>query len=63
MSREFRGDQVILSVKLDSGAMIRSRRRSFSTLPAGSRVRVSPGEDDPVRGLHGGWIEYVCVGP
>ena len=42
MSREFRGDQVILSVKLDSGAMIRSRRRSFSTLPAGSRVRVSP---------------------
>ena len=42
MSREFRGDQVMLSVKLDSGAVIRSRRRSFSTLPAGSRVRVSP---------------------
>ena len=42
VSREFRGDQVILSVKLDSGSVVRSRRRSFSTLPAGSRVRVSP---------------------
>lgn len=42
VAREFRGDQVILSVRLDSGAVVRSRRRSFSTLPAGSRVRVSP---------------------
>ena len=42
VAREFRGDQVILSVKLDSGTTVRSRRRSFSTLPAGSRVRVSP---------------------
>ena len=41
VAREFRGDQVILSVRLDSGAIVRSRRRSFSTLPAGSRVRVS----------------------
>ena len=40
-SREFRGDQVVLQVKLDSGAEVRSRRRSFSTMPAGSRVRVS----------------------
>ena len=42
VAREFRGDQVILSVRLNSGAIVRSRRRSFSTLPAGSRVRVSP---------------------
>ena len=41
-AREFRGDQVVLSVQLDSGATVRSRRRSFSTLPAGSRVRVTP---------------------
>ena len=42
VSREFRGDDVILRVRLDSGAEVRSRRRSFSTLPAGSRVRVAP---------------------
>ncbi len=42
VAREFRGDQVVLSVRLDSGTLVRSRRRSFSTLPAGSRVRVSP---------------------
>ncbi len=41
-SREFRGDEVILKVILDSGASVRSRRRSFSRLPAGSRVRVIP---------------------
>ena len=42
VSREFRGDEVILKVRLDSGSIVRSRRRSFSTLPAGSRVRTSP---------------------
>ena len=42
VSREFRGDEVILKVRLDSGSTVRSRRRSFSTLPAGSRVRPSP---------------------
>ncbi len=42
VAREFRGDQVILSVRLESGETVRSRRRSFSTLPAGSRVRISP---------------------
>ncbi len=41
-SREFRGDEVILKVLLDSGESVRSRRRSFSRLPAGSRVRVIP---------------------
>ena len=40
-SREFRGDEVILSVALDSGETVRSRRRSHSRLPAGTRVRVS----------------------
>ena len=41
VSREFRGDEVILKVSLDSGGVVRSRRRSFSTLPAGSRVKPS----------------------
>ena len=41
-SREFRGDEVILNVLLDSGESVRSRRRSFSRMPAGSRVRVVP---------------------
>lgn len=41
-AREFRGDEVILNVLLDSGDSVRSRRRSFSRLPAGSRVRVVP---------------------
>ncbi len=39
-AREFRGEQVILSVKLNSGSTVRASRRSHSTLPAGSRVRV-----------------------
>lgn len=42
VSREFRGDEVILNVLLDTGDSVRSRRRSFSRLPAGSRVRVVP---------------------
>ena len=42
VSREFRGDEVILKVRLDSGESVRSRRRSFSRLPAGSKVRVIP---------------------
>ena len=46
VSREFRGDMVVLNVLLDSGDSVRSRRRSFSRTPAGSRVRVVP-----VRGI------------
>ena len=42
VAREFRGDQVMLSVRLETGETVRSRRKSFSTLPAGSKVRVSP---------------------
>ncbi len=42
VSREFRGDEILLTVLLDSGESVRSRRRSFSKLPAGSRVRVVP---------------------
>ena len=37
-AREFRGDEVILRVRLESGVQIRCRRRSFSTMPAGARV-------------------------
>ena len=40
-SREFRGGEVVLAIRLDSGATVRSRRRSYSTLPAGTRVRVT----------------------
>ena len=42
VSREFRGDEVILKVLLCTGDTVRSRRRSFSRLPAGTRVRVVP---------------------
>ena len=42
VSREFRGDEVILNVLLSTGETIRSRRRSFSRLPAGSKVKVVP---------------------
>ena len=46
-AREFRGDQVILTVRLESGATIRSRLSSYSTLPAGSPVRVMPAKTIP----------------
>ena len=46
-AREFRGDHVILTVRLDSGATLRSRLSSYSTLPAGSPVRVSPAKTIP----------------
>lgn len=46
-AREFRGDQVILTVRLHSGATIRSRVSSYSTVPAGSRVQVSPVKSVP----------------
>ena len=41
-SREFRGDEVLLTITLDSGESVRSRRRSYSKLPAGSKVRIVP---------------------
>ncbi len=46
-AREFRGDHIILEVELDSGARIRARTRSYSTLPAGVRVRVSQSKTRP----------------
>ena len=42
VTREFRGDYASLEVELDSGTRIRSRTRSYSTIPVGARVRVSP---------------------
>ena len=39
-AREFRGDEVILRIRLESGAQIRCRLRSHSTLPAGARVEL-----------------------
>jgi len=42
VAREFRGDEVILSVKAPSGSVLRCRRHHYSTIPTGSRVRIFP---------------------
>ena len=42
VSREFRGDEVILVVTTPSGATLRCRRHHYSTLPTGARVRLFP---------------------
>ena len=39
-AREFRGDETLLRIRLESGAQIRIRRRSFSTIPAGARAEL-----------------------
>ncbi len=38
VSREFRGDEIILSVSVPSGETLRCRRHHYSTLPIGARV-------------------------
>ena len=42
VSREFRGDEVILLVRVPSGATVRCRRHHYSTLPPGTRVAIFP---------------------
>ena len=42
VSREFRGDEVILMVQTPSGATLRCRRHHYSTLPTGTRVTLFP---------------------
>ena len=42
VSREFRGDEIILAVRVPSGATLRCRRHHYSTLPPGTRVTLFP---------------------
>ena len=42
VSREFRGDEIILGVETPSGARLRCRRHHYSTLPPGTRVTLFP---------------------
>ena len=42
VSREFRGDEVVLVVRTPSGATLRCRRHHYSTLPPGTRVTLFP---------------------
>lgn len=43
VSREFRGDETILVVRMPSGATLRCRERSFSVLDPGTNVTLIPG--------------------
>ena len=45
LSREFRGDETVLAVRMPSGATLRCRQRSYSTLAPGTRVTLVP--DNP----------------
>ena len=47
ISREFRGDQTILTVRLPSGDTLRCRHRSYSTLVPGTRVKLTNQKDIP----------------
>ena len=53
VSREFRGDGVILSVRLPSGATLRCREHHSSTLAAGSRVTLVPTRAAPFAAFAG----------
>ena len=47
LSREFRGDEVLLTVSTPSGAEVHCRRHHYSTLPTGTRVRLFPVRSEP----------------
>ena len=47
LSREFRGDEVLLTVRTPSGAEVHCRRHHYSTLPIGARVRLFPVRAEP----------------
>ena len=47
IGREFRGDGIILTVRLASGKSLRSRQRHFSRLQPGDRVRMRPSRAEP----------------
>jgi len=42
VAREFRGDELILSVRASSGSVLKCRRHHYSTLGIGTRVRLFP---------------------
>ena len=47
LSREFRGDEVLLTVRTPSGAEVHCRRHHYSTLPTGTLVRLFPVRAEP----------------
>ena len=47
LSREFRGDEVLLTVSTPSGAEVHCRRHHYSTLPTGTRVRLFSVRSEP----------------
>ncbi len=42
VSREFRGDEILLEVQMPSGTTLRCRRHHYSTLPVGTKVTLFP---------------------
>ena len=48
VSREFRGDGIVLTVRLSSGATIRCRQHHFSTLTPGTRVSLTRSRSEPL---------------
>ena len=47
LSREFRGDEVLLTVATPSGGAVHCRRHHYSTLQVGARVRLTPARPEP----------------
>ncbi len=47
ISREFRGDEIILIVRTPSGTELRCRRHHYSTLPSGTTVTLFPTKASP----------------
>jgi iron(III) transport system ATP-binding protein len=47
VSREFRGDEIILTARLPSGTEVRCRQHHHSTLPTGTRVTLLPTKAAP----------------
>jgi hypothetical protein len=47
VSREFRGDEIILTARLPSGTEVRCRQYHHSTLPTGTRVTLLPTKAAP----------------
>jgi iron(III) transport system ATP-binding protein len=47
VSREFRGSEIILTVRTPGGAALRCRQDRYSTLPPGTRVTLAPAHSAP----------------
>ena len=47
VSREFRGDDIILTIKAPLGTMIRCRQDRYSSMPLGTRVTLEPARSTP----------------